>query len=465
MKKSIIIAALMCCIVSLAAQQTQNEPEALKSMKAKIQHVERLNCHENNFTLKLDSVTGNEARFLYEYDSRLNCTKEMRYYPTNTSWYLEQSFENTYDEQNRLISVTHYDGIQTNKTEYTYNEQSLIVEAISTYLSGNTWELNTKHTNEYDEAGNLILYIGYNYFDGWIEAAKRVYEYENGLLQNEVYYDFVEDHWQPHYMTDYYYNAQGLCAQVISSIWEGEWYLVYKTEYAYNEQGSCIEMAYYNRTSNDEWSSDGRYVFEYDTAGHLLSMIGFDQYIGSQVYYYDLKTEFLYDDNYNCTAYNVYDNFSGDWQLEDGYEMTYDPSVGIDQIAGLNRFWDAMEIGGPILERVDLGIPVYNKLLKMKFLEGVEEIDLMDFYYSEYNGLDDPTESLLSVWPNPATETVHIEGSEVAEVQVYNAMGQMVKTVQGSNEINVSSLAEGVYLLRVTDAEGKNYTARVAVKK
>ena len=464
MKNTFLIAALMCCIVSVSAQQTQ-KPEALKLMKAKIQHVERLNCHENNFTLKLDSVTGNEARFLYEYDSRLNCTKEMRYYPTNTSWYLEQSFENTYDEQNRLTSVTHYDGIQTNKTKYTYNEQSLIVEAISTYLSGNTWELNTKHTNEYDEAGNLTLYIGYNYFDGWIESAKRVYEYENGLLQNEVNYDFVEDHWQPHYMTDYYYNAQRLCAQVISSVWEGEWYLVYKTEYAYNEQGLCIEMAYYNRTNNDEWSGDGRYVFEYDTAGHLLSMIGFDQYIGSQVYYYDLKTEFLYDDNYNCTAYNVYDNFSGDWQLEDGYEMTYDPSVGIDQIAGLNRFWNTMEIGGPILNRVGLDIPIYNKLLKLKFLEEGIEIDLMDFHYSEYNSLDEPTESHLAVWPNPATEMVYIEGSEFAEMRVYNALGQLVKTVRDSNEIDVSGLVEGVYLVRITDADGKNYVARVAVKK
>ena len=98
MKKSMIIAALMCCIVSVSAQQTSNEPEALKSMKAKIQQVERLNRYENNFTVKLDSVTGNEARFLYEYDNRLNCTKEMRYYD---DW-LEDVFENTYDEFNRL---------------------------------------------------------------------------------------------------------------------------------------------------------------------------------------------------------------------------------------------------------------------------------------------------------------------------------------------------------------------------
>ena len=71
----------------------------------------------------------------------------------------------------------------------------------------------------------------------------------------------------------------------------------------------------------------------------------------------------------------------------------------------------------------------------------------------------------ISVYPNPAKDFVRIEGAEAAEVQVYNALGQMVKTIQGSNEINVSGLAEGVYLLRITDADGKNHVTRVAVKK
>ena len=68
------------------------------------------------------------------------------------------------------------------------------------------------------------------------------------------------------------------------------------------------------------------------------------------------------------------------------------------------------------------------------------------------------------VYPNPASEVVRIEGIEAAKVQVYNVFGQLVKTVQCSNEINMSGLAEGVYLLRITDAEGRNHTARVAVK-
>ena len=60
---------------------------------------------------------------------------------------------------------------------------------------------------------------------------------------------------------------------------------------------------------------------------------------------------------------------------------------------------------------------------------------------------------------------VHINGLEAAEVQVYNALGQMVKKVQGTNEVDLSGLVEGVYLLRITDADGRNRVSRVAVKK
>jgi hypothetical protein len=69
------------------------------------------------------------------------------------------------------------------------------------------------------------------------------------------------------------------------------------------------------------------------------------------------------------------------------------------------------------------------------------------------------------VYPNPANGVVRIEGVEADEVWVYNALGQMVKTVRNSNEISVEGLSEGVYLLRITDAEGRNHTERLVVKE
>ena len=67
--------------------------------------------------------------------------------------------------------------------------------------------------------------------------------------------------------------------------------------------------------------------------------------------------------------------------------------------------------------------------------------------------------------PNPASETVHIEGVQPAVVHIYNALGQMVKTVKDNNEISVAGLPEGVYLLRIMDFDGQIHTSRMAVSR
>ncbi len=71
----------------------------------------------------------------------------------------------------------------------------------------------------------------------------------------------------------------------------------------------------------------------------------------------------------------------------------------------------------------------------------------------------------ISVCPNPASETVHIEGVQPAVVHIYNALGQMVKTVKDNNEISVAGLPEGVYLLRIMDFDGQIHTSRMAVSR
>ena len=69
-----------------------------------------------------------------------------------------------------------------------------------------------------------------------------------------------------------------------------------------------------------------------------------------------------------------------------------------------------------------------------------------------------------NVYPNPAREKVTIEGLEASEVQVCNALGQVVKTVLGTNEIDLSGWVNGVYFLRITDAEGKVYTNKITIR-
>ena len=70
----------------------------------------------------------------------------------------------------------------------------------------------------------------------------------------------------------------------------------------------------------------------------------------------------------------------------------------------------------------------------------------------------------VELYPNPANGVVRIEGVLAAEVQVYNALGQMVKTVRGTNEVDLSGLVEGVYLLRIRDADGIVYTNKITIR-
>ena len=79
--------------------------------------------------------------------------------------------------------------------------------------------------------------------------------------------------------------------------------------------------------------------------------------------------------------------------------------------------------------------------------------------------MSETQDSELFIYPNPAKEKVTIEGIEATEVEVYNALGRLVKTMQGTNEISVAELPQGVYLVRIADAVGKVLTAKVAVSK
>ena len=410
MKNSIIIAALMCCIVSASAKQ---------------------NCNENDLTVKLDSIKSVGRKFLFEYDTHLNCTRctEYMYISDSIGWNFMAFNEYTYDELYRMTSKTTYEpfGNGMRKYEYFYNGQGLLSEVTYSYYNGTNWHFIEKYYYEYDEEMNQILYIQYKHEDGnWEEVEKKVWEYAGGL---------------PWLILRYYFGT-----------------LYDKTEYDYNEQGLCSEMIrsiYIVEPMVPEWKEYYKELYEYDEAGNLLTKTILDG--NSNGLYYRKKTELAYDGNNNCTnisEYSGYDNNTGQWlYLNKEFGFVYDSTVNINNIAGLSSFWK---------EYFDLDIPLFNELQLVTIDMG--DVIQYDFYYSNSTGLDEPKEILLSVWPNPATEKVHVGGIEIAEVQVYNTLGQLMKTVQNSNEVDVSNLPQGVYLLRITDAEGKNRVARVMKK-
>jgi hypothetical protein len=81
------------------------------------------------------------------------------------------------------------------------------------------------------------------------------------------------------------------------------------------------------------------------------------------------------------------------------------------------------------------------------------------------SGIDQAGE--VSLYPNPANNTIYINSPAPATVYVYNVIGELMQTATYKNEtigINTSALPSGVYIMQLKFADG-SYTARKFVKE
>ena len=439
-----IFAALMCCIMTASAQHPDKKPQAQRSWEESLRIVEKMNRHENVFNTELDSVTSEYTKVVLDYDVHSNCTWFAFYY-LDDGWEMAYAYEYAYDEQDRLTSMIDYDIEE--KEDYYYNAQNLVEEIYYSYFD-ETWQTYKKTVLTYDEDQHVVLSMGYRMEDeNWVESSKQTWDYEDGLLQvTTTYIVNANGEWEGDGRTEYHYDGEGLCTEEIESEWAGYWNTLNKTVYHYDAQ-QCYEKIEYG-WDGDEWNERYKHGYEHDASGNLLCEI--EYYYNSEIQDWTNrnKYEYLFDADNNCTDYYEYFYLVAleTWSLQMTYHISYG-TPEIESIAGLALYWDLF----------GRSIPIHNKVEQL-IMDEDGEYYYLDFHYSSTDGLDEPTENPLTVWP------VKIEGAEAVEVQVYNAVGQMVKTIQGSNEINVSGLAEGVYMLRITDADGKSHAARIVVK-
>jgi hypothetical protein len=78
------------------------------------------------------------------------------------------------------------------------------------------------------------------------------------------------------------------------------------------------------------------------------------------------------------------------------------------------------------------------------------DIALAAFF--DYTGVDENGNTTVELYPNPANDKIRIEGLEgVNRIQIYNAFGILVKTVDinGNDEISISELPAGYYIIRI----------------
>ncbi|MCB9261399.1 MAG: T9SS type A sorting domain-containing protein [Flavobacteriales bacterium] len=64
------------------------------------------------------------------------------------------------------------------------------------------------------------------------------------------------------------------------------------------------------------------------------------------------------------------------------------------------------------------------------------------------------------VYPNPSKDVISISNIDVQKVQIFNLKGVKVSENKAANSIDVSSLTEGIYFIRIMDRNGKETTTK-----
>lgn len=98
----------------------------------------------------------------------------------------------------------------------------------------------------------------------------------------------------------------------------------------------------------------------------------------------------------------------------------------------------------------DIYIAIVHYNCTNQFMVNVDNIML----YRTYNDVTENMQSLVALYPNPATEKLMIQSEvTVNQYDIYNVAGEMIlgKPVdEKSFDINVSELPAGTYLIKMT---------------
>lgn len=153
----------------------------------------------------------------------------------------------------------------------------------------------------------------------------------------------------------------------------------------------------------------------------------------------------------DCSAKLSADIHEGNDHFAEGKFIYYD----MDNGAINEMYFVEIEVEDHVEIDIDSLMPSteYGFMISLKFDDGITWVASPKYFVTEeYDAVASVEAPEVSIYPNPATDLVHIDGVEVSEVRVYNVTGQLLKTVRGCNEITVSDLPAGIYLLRITSA-------------
>ena len=335
------------------------------------------------------------------------------------------------------------------RTVYTYDEYDYyLIEEHTKINEGDGWMDYYMITYEYDFNGNVLEALAMSAYEtGEMEnEARASYTYDGDLLSEVVYQEWEDGDWVNE--TKEVYNYSGDVSTVLYWDWNGtNW--TSDELYTYTRNGNTIELLM-QYMQGGAWQNDEKQITTLNFDEEVTEIL--DQDWAGTIWVNDELTTYNYEGNVFPTK-TVKEWDGSDWEDHQKFEYTYDSND--NAVSGL-----CLGFGGYDWVSDDGDI-------EMVFSNGEKSFEYYGYWveveYVDLTSVNENATAKFMVYPIPAEDEIQIQSEGFQKAEIYSLTGQkMLESLQ--NNMNVSQLSSGLYIIKVYDLEGNCDTQRFVVK-
>ncbi len=494
---------LLSCLISFSLMGQQDIKELQKE-----RHSKKHQFGINAFERKMDKHPEYASRYLSRQFSAIQKTtlkadqasdQQMdsilwELYDTNTSiWSLSERELFTYNANGNMTNYVWfvYDSVDMkilpeDRQTVTYNGQGQASEMVWLEwdkVSGQ-WVQETKFELTYDGEGNLIQETVYEWDDvgsQWLVVIRYDKTYDgSGNLTEELWFFWDEDSSKLvlAFRDEYIYEGGRLTTWNEYYMEEGNLELTFVTTYTY-DNGNLIEEL----TQGWDFLAEDWGDFEKTTYTYVGGRVVTEEQWGFDWFQYLMIRQSLFEFTYDADG-NMETETESDWDEEAGEVKSWNGVAA----SWLNT-WRSVWTVNKNFTITQLYVPFWFQSddIEMQFVHmPVSELGYFNnngtwdenykqtAYYSNFggggpSGIEDSQMALISVFPNPAFESVTFKwGEENARLnlEVYDLTGKQVifRTVDKNETISVGDLSRGMYIYKLTDSNDNIQTGKISLR-
>ncbi len=425
-----------------------------------------------------DKWSSCNSKTINKYDAKNNLTSKTYTYWNGINWSIFDLYTYTYDTNNRETSdlyqsnndtilanmyrsTTTYDGnnnqtkvnqdwkngawVNSSKdiTTNSINGTNMLMELIDQQWESTAWVNSYKYVYNMDISDKNSPKFMSATFLVWNGSAWENYQQYINISYQEGYHSVQADFWT--FTSQSWVNGAWLTIQ--DRTYDATTKIAIETEKREKTMGGNDYMNYQRQTTTYDaninplnkivelwettaWVNNSKEIYTTDANNNCTG--GLIQY-WKKNWVDSCKYTITFDANKNMTSSN-YQNWNGStWVKSSQTNLKYDANSFI--INQSSKDWD---LAGVAISRGDSTYNYYRTVLA-----GVNSLKMAD--------------ANVAVYPNPTTSHIQIKGIEgKANLNVFGIDGKLVlsKAFTDKETISVGTLAKGIYMIRISTAEG-----------